>query len=99
MTNDTFSQQGLYSIQACINGPIAFGSSSLLVHLHNKHNYHRDRDYHPPHLQGICSFKRNRLTVFYPQIITKTINIKTISILSSRQDSAISSRVNLNQVL
>jgi hypothetical protein len=31
------------------------------------------------------------LTAFYPQIITKTINIKTISILFSRQDSAISS--------
>jgi len=39
------------------------------------------------------------LTVFYPQIITKTINIKTISILFSRQDSAISSWVELNQVL
>ena len=45
------------------------------------------------------SFKRNRLTVFYPQIITKTINIKTISILFSRQDGGISSRVDLNQML
>jgi len=38
------------------------------------------------------------LTVFYPQIITKTINIKAISILFSRQDSAISSWVDLNQI-
>jgi len=39
------------------------------------------------------------LKAFYPQIITKTINIKAISILFSRQDSAISSWVDLNQVL
>jgi hypothetical protein len=39
------------------------------------------------------------LTVFYPQIITKTINIKPISILFSRQDSAISSWVDLDQAL
>jgi len=39
------------------------------------------------------------LTAFYPQIITKTINIKTISILFSRQDSVISSWEDLNQIL
>ena len=39
------------------------------------------------------------LTVSYPQIIIKTINIKPISILFSRQDSAISLWIGLNQTL
>jgi len=39
------------------------------------------------------------LKAFYPQIITKTINIKAISILFSRQVSAISSWIDLNQAL
>jgi len=38
------------------------------------------------------------LKAFYPQIITKTINIKAISILFSRQDSAISSWIDLNKL-
>jgi len=39
------------------------------------------------------------LTVFYPQIITKTINIKAIPILFSRRNSAISLWIDLNQTL